>query len=58
MSKGKRSKKKTQNLLARRSDGLAEHLTKFDPIQWLIDTRPATASWLGHDLTKARIKQR
>jgi hypothetical protein len=24
----------------------------FDPIQWLIDTHPATAAWLGHDLFK------
>jgi hypothetical protein len=26
----------------------------FDPVEWLIKTHPATASWLGHDLTKER----
>ena len=26
----------------------------FDPVEWLIRTHPATASWLGHDLTKER----
>ena len=28
--------------------------TGFDPVEWLIRTHPATASWLGHDLTKER----
>ena len=29
----------------------------FDPIEWLIRTHPATASWLGHDLTKERSRR-
>jgi len=29
----------------------------FDPVEWLIRTHPATASWLGHDLTKERVRR-
>ena len=29
----------------------------FDPVEWLIRTHPATASWLGHDLTKERSRR-
>ena len=29
----------------------------FDPVEWLIRTNPATASWLGHDLTKERSRR-
>jgi hypothetical protein len=37
--------------------GTAQPPAAFDPVEWLIRTHPATASWLGHDLTKDRRKR-
>jgi hypothetical protein len=51
MTKGKKPAAVRTNTPKKRT-GTSD--TAFDPIEWLIRTHPATASWLGHDLTKER----
>jgi hypothetical protein len=51
ITKGKKATAARASTRKKRSESAA---AAFDPIEWLIRTHPATASWLGHDLTKER----
>ena len=54
MAKVTKSKKAASVRTSNRKKRAAESDAAFDPVEWLIRTHPATASWLGHDLTKER----
>ena len=54
MAKADKNKKSAEVL---RGPGKPKRSAKpagFDPVDWLVRTHPATASWLGIDLTKDR----
>ena len=51
IAKGKKATGARTSTRKKRSGNTSD---AFDPIEWLIRTHPATASWLGHDLTKER----
>jgi hypothetical protein len=54
MAKVVKRKKPTVARVSTRKKRVEATEPGFDPVEWLIRTHPATASWLGHDLTKER----
>ena len=54
MTKTVKQKKPVTERTSSRKKTTASPEAGFDPVEWLIRTHPATASWLGHDLTKER----
>ena len=54
MTKVVKRKKPVAARTSTRKKSVASPEAGFDPVEWLIRTHPATASWLGHDLTKER----
>lgn len=57
MAKVIKRKKPVEAQAGARKKRVASADSAFDPIEWLIRTHPATASWLGHDLTKERSRR-
>lgn len=57
MAKTVKKKKPTEAGSSARKKRSEPGEAAFDPVEWLIRTHPATASWLGHDLTKERVRR-
>ena len=57
MAKLVKRKKPAEGRTTARKKRVEAPASGFDPVEWLIRTHPATASWLGHDLTKERVRR-